>query len=140
VIQRYKNTIAAQFFGHSHMVLRFHSSFLYNLTSDNRTSLKSPILIGTIRQLKTLIVSYLSHLPLLQQVGIVQKSCITAHIELLPGGNPAFKMYDVDPDTFEIIDMKVFLSECDLSNKSFAFNLTRVLANISDPTFQTSRE
>jgi sphingomyelin phosphodiesterase len=29
----------------------------------------------------------------------------------MEGGNPAFKMYDVDPDTFEIMDIKVYTSE-----------------------------
>lgn len=27
------------------------------------------------------------------------------------GGNPSFKMYDVDPDTYEIMDARVFTSE-----------------------------
>ncbi|KAI0702327.1 sphingomyelin phosphodiesterase [Cytidiella melzeri] len=35
-------------------------------------------------------------------------------------GNPAFKLYDVDPDTFEVMDMKVYF------------------ANISDPNFHIS--
>ncbi len=26
------------------------------------------------------------------------------------GGNPAFKLYDVDPDTYEVMDVKVFMS------------------------------
>jgi sphingomyelin phosphodiesterase len=25
------------------------------------------------------------------------------------GGNPAFKLYDIDPDTYEILDAKVFM-------------------------------
>lgn len=29
---------------------------------------------------------------------------------VLLGGNPAFKIYDVDPDTFEVMDMKVYYS------------------------------
>lgn len=27
------------------------------------------------------------------------------------GGNPAFKLYDVDPDTFEVMDANVFMGE-----------------------------
>lgn len=27
------------------------------------------------------------------------------------GGNPAFKMYEIDPDTFEIVDLKVYTSK-----------------------------
>ncbi|TFY80526.1 hypothetical protein EWM64_g3486 [Hericium alpestre] len=34
-------------------------------------------------------------------------------------GNPAFKLYDVDPDTYEVMDMKVYMT------------------NVSDPNFQT---
>lgn len=26
------------------------------------------------------------------------------------GGNPAFKIYDVDPDTYEIMDARVYMS------------------------------
>lgn len=26
-------------------------------------------------------------------------------------GNPAFKVYDVDPDTYEIMDARVYISE-----------------------------
>lgn len=26
------------------------------------------------------------------------------------GGNPAFKIYDVDPDTFQVMDMRVYIS------------------------------
>ncbi|KAF8524294.1 hypothetical protein BU17DRAFT_23931, partial [Hysterangium stoloniferum] len=37
-------------------------------------------------------------------------------------GNPAFKLYDIDPDTLEVMDMKVFIT------------------NTSDPNFQTKRE
>ena len=36
------------------------------------------------------------------------------------GGNPAFKFYDIDPDTYELMDVRVFF------------------ANTSSPTFQTS--
>jgi hypothetical protein len=27
------------------------------------------------------------------------------------GGYPAFKIYDVDPDTFEVMDVKVYMSQ-----------------------------
>jgi hypothetical protein len=30
------------------------------------------------------------------------------------GGNPAFKVYDIDPDTFEVMDVKVYSSKLDI--------------------------
>jgi hypothetical protein len=27
------------------------------------------------------------------------------------GGNPAFKLYDIDPDTLEVMDAKVYMSK-----------------------------
>lgn len=57
---------------------------------------------------------------------------------MIQGGNPAFKMYDVDSETFEIMDVKVYTSECIVS-----FHWTNAdlgLANMSDPTFQSTRK
>jgi hypothetical protein len=30
--------------------------------------------------------------------------------QTISGGNPQFKVYDVDPDTYEIMDARVFMS------------------------------
>lgn len=39
------------------------------------------------------------------------------------GGYPAFKMYDIDPDTYEIMDVKVYMSQ-------FTFPLHRTNTNL----------
>ncbi|KAF5357090.1 hypothetical protein D9756_006561 [Leucocoprinus leucothites] len=83
VVQRYKNTIAGQFYGHSH-VDEFAISYsdYNNRTAENAVS---TMWIGP---------------------------------SLTPrSGNPAFKIYDVDPDTYEIMDARVFIG--DLSDPSF---------------------
>jgi len=54
------------------------------------------------------------------------------------GGNPAFKIYDVDPDTFEIMDVKVYTSKFIVSFT--AQTLIWSKANMSDPNFQTTRK
>ncbi|KAI0083450.1 sphingomyelin phosphodiesterase [Irpex rosettiformis] len=86
IVQRYKNTIAAQFFGHSHKdEFEIAYSDWNNQTADTADSIEfiGPALTPT-------------------------------------SGNPAFKLYDVDPDTFEVMDMKVYFT------------------NVSDPTFHES--
>lgn len=30
-------------------------------------------------------------------------------LTIASGGNPAFKLYDIDPDTYEVMDAKVFM-------------------------------
>jgi sphingomyelin phosphodiesterase len=74
VIQRYKHTIANQFFGHTHSD---EFQLAYSNYSD-RT-----------------------------------KDTVTSMAWIAPSltprsGNPAFKVYDVDPDTYEIMDAKVY--------------------------------
>ncbi|KAJ7082370.1 sphingomyelin phosphodiesterase [Mycena belliarum] len=86
VLQRYKNTVAGQFFGHSHKdQFEIAYSDYRNQTAENAVSVA---LIG----------------PALTPTS----------------GNPAFKVYEIDPDTFEVMDASVFFT------------------NISDPTFQIS--
>ncbi|KAI0050799.1 sphingomyelin phosphodiesterase [Auriscalpium vulgare] len=86
IVQRYKNTIAAQFFGHSHKdEFEVAYSDYSNRTASNADSI---VFIG----------------PALTPTS----------------GNPAFKLYDVDSDTYEILDAKTFIT------------------NISDPSFQTT--
>ncbi|GJE99928.1 sphingomyelin phosphodiesterase [Phanerochaete sordida] len=85
ITQRYKNTIAAQFFGHSHKdQFEIAYSDFNDQTADTATSIAivAPALTPT-------------------------------------SGNPAFKIYDIDPDTFEIMDAKVYIT------------------NISTPNFQS---
>lgn len=59
------------------------------------------------------------------------------------GGNPAFKVYDIDPDTFEIMDARTYMSEHLIVATMFFFKLIVVgsnAANISDPMFQLHRK
>ncbi|KAJ7157546.1 sphingomyelin phosphodiesterase [Mycena crocata] len=86
VLQRYKNTIAGQFFGHSHKdQFEIAYSDYSNQTAQNAVSVA---LIG----------------PALTPTS----------------GNPAFKSYSIDPDTFEVMDVHV------------------IFTDISDPNFQTN--
>ncbi|KAI0061958.1 sphingomyelin phosphodiesterase [Artomyces pyxidatus] len=84
IVQRYINTVAAQFFGHSHKD-QFEIAYS-DFSNQTASSADSIVFIG----------------PALTPTS----------------GNPAFKIYDVDPDTFEVMDAKVFIT------------------NISDPHFQ----
>ncbi|KAH9944712.1 Metallo-dependent phosphatase-like protein [Amylocystis lapponica] len=84
VIQRYKDTIAGQFYGHTHAdEFAIAYSNYSEQTAENAVSLA---MIG----------------PALTPMS----------------GNPAFKVYDVDPDTFEIMDARTYMT------------------NISDPFYQ----
>ncbi|KAM6503440.1 Metallo-dependent phosphatase-like protein [Amanita muscaria] len=88
VIQRYHNTIAAQFYGHTHFASHCDQFAIAYSDYTNRTAENAV------------------------SVGLIAPS-------LTPrSGQPAFKLYDVDPDTYEIMDAKVYLS------------------NVSDPSFQ----
>ncbi|KAJ7067511.1 sphingomyelin phosphodiesterase [Mycena amicta] len=85
IIQRYHNTIAAQFFGHSHK-----DQFEIAYSNYSEQTARNAVGVGLIGPALT-----------------------------PTSGNPAFKVYDIDPDTFEVMDSSVFFS------------------NISDPNFQT---
>ncbi|KAF8888534.1 Metallo-dependent phosphatase-like protein [Infundibulicybe gibba] len=85
IVQRYKMTIAGQFFGHSH---KDQFEIAYSDYSN---------------QIAANAVSIAQIAPALTP----------------SSGNPAFKVYDVDPDTFEVMDAKVFLT------------------NMTDPSFTT---
>lgn len=55
------------------------------------------------------------------------------------GGNPAFKIYDVDPDTFEIMDSRVYFSMSFFPPLRAGSPANSVhLANITAPNFQSS--
>ncbi|KAF8195288.1 sphingomyelin phosphodiesterase [Mycena galopus ATCC 62051] len=84
VLQRYINTIAAQFFGHSHM-----DQFEIAYSNYSEQTAANAVAVGLIGPALT-----------------------------PTSGNPAFKFYDIDPDTFEVMDSSV------------------IFTNISDPTFQ----
>ncbi|KIM91286.1 hypothetical protein PILCRDRAFT_507 [Piloderma croceum F 1598] len=86
IIQRYKNSIAGQFFGHSHQDQ-------FEIAYSDYSNQQAATAIG-----------FASLSPALTP----------------RSGNPAFKMYDVDPDTFEVVDIKVYTT------------------NMSDPSFQTT--
>jgi len=76
VIQRYKNTIAGQFYGHTHAD-EFAIGYS-NYSDQTAANAMSVAMIG----------------PALTPMS----------------GNPAFKMYDIDPDTFEIMDARVYIT------------------------------
>ncbi|KAG7095381.1 hypothetical protein E1B28_006138 [Marasmius oreades] len=85
ILQRYKNTIAGHFFGHSHKdEFQIAYSDYNDQTADNAVNFASigPALTPT-------------------------------------SGNPAFKVYDVDSDTFGLMNVKV------------------IFANTSEPSFQS---
>ncbi|KAJ7622053.1 sphingomyelin phosphodiesterase [Roridomyces roridus] len=84
ILQRYKNTITGQFFGHSHK-----DQFEIAYSNYSEQTAANAVGLGWIAPALT-----------------------------PTSGNPAFKVYDVDPDTFEIMDAKVYFT------------------NISDPEFQ----
>uniref|UniRef100_A0A0W0GDV1 Calcineurin-like phosphoesterase domain-containing protein n=1 Tax=Moniliophthora roreri TaxID=221103 RepID=A0A0W0GDV1_MONRR len=86
VVQRYKNTIAGQFFGHTHA-----DEFEIAYSDYNKRT----------------------------------KDTATGIVWIAPAltprsGNPAFKVYDIDPDTYEVMDAKVYS------------------ADLNDPNFQTT--
>ncbi|KAK7026880.1 hypothetical protein VNI00_015422 [Paramarasmius palmivorus] len=86
VVQRYKNTIAGQFFGHTHA-----DEFQIAYSDYSKRS----------------------------------KDTATGFVWVAPAltprsGNPAFKVYDVDPDTYEVMDAKVYS------------------ADLNDPNYQNS--
>ncbi|KAJ7500301.1 sphingomyelin phosphodiesterase [Mycena galericulata] len=84
ILQRYKNTIAGQFFGHSHK-----DQFEIAYSNYSEQTAENAVSVGLIGPALT-----------------------------PTSGNPAFKVYEIDPDTFEVMDSSVFFT------------------NISDPTFQ----
>ncbi|EKM50588.1 uncharacterized protein PHACADRAFT_263949 [Phanerochaete carnosa HHB-10118-sp] len=86
ITQRYKNTIAAQFFGHSH---KDQFEIAYSDYNDQTASTATSI-------------------------------AFIAPALTPTSGNPAFKIYDIDPDTFEVMDMRVYIT------------------NISAPNFQST--
>jgi hypothetical protein len=57
--------------------------------------------------------------------------------ELQTGGNPAFRIYDVDPDTYEIMDSLTYFS------KSLTIILDwysmNFIGDMSDPNYQITR-
>ncbi|KAJ6450148.1 sphingomyelin phosphodiesterase [Mycena sanguinolenta] len=84
VLQRYINTIAGQFFGHSHK-----DQFEIAYSNYSEQTAANAVSVGLIGPALT-----------------------------PTSGNPAFKFYDIDPDTFSVMDSSV------------------IFTNISDPEFQ----
>ncbi|KAH8113916.1 sphingomyelin phosphodiesterase [Phellopilus nigrolimitatus] len=84
IVQRYRHTIAGQFFGHTH-----HDQFQIAYTNYSDQTAENAMSFGLIAP------------------------------SLTPtNGNPAFTVYDVDPDTYDIMDAKVYI------------------ANMSEPSYQ----
>ncbi|TFK38175.1 Metallo-dependent phosphatase-like protein [Crucibulum laeve] len=83
IVQRYRNTIAAQFYGHTH-----EDEFVIGYSDYDNQNANTADSIGWIAP------------------------------SLTPrSGNPAFKVYDIDPDTYEVMDAHVLIS--DLADPSF---------------------
>ncbi|KAF5378767.1 hypothetical protein D9615_006955 [Tricholomella constricta] len=80
IVQRYKNTIAGQFYGHSHQ-----DQFAIAYSNYARRSAETAVSVGWIGPALTPRDS-----------------------------NPAFRVYDVDPDTYEIMDSRVFRTTWEL--------------------------
>ncbi|KAJ7185414.1 sphingomyelin phosphodiesterase [Mycena filopes] len=83
IVQRYKDTIAAQFFGHTH---RDEFEVAYSDYGDR--SRETAVSVAWIAP------------------ALTPRS-----------GNPGFKVYDIDPDTYEIMDAKVYF--VDLANPNY---------------------
>ncbi|KAI0034863.1 sphingomyelin phosphodiesterase [Vararia minispora EC-137] len=86
VLQRYKNTIAGQFFGHTH-VDQFQVAYSDYANRNAQTADGFAWIMPSLTP---------------------------------TSGHPSFRVYDVDPDTYEIMDAHTFI------------------ANMSDPNFQTN--
>lgn len=53
-------------------------------------------------------------------------------------GNPVFRIYDVDPDTYDVMDFRTYTSECIDPSAIFDASETDTLrpANVDGPEFQ----
>ncbi|KAI1745952.1 V-type ATPase [Xylaria scruposa] len=85
IVNRYEATIAALFFGHTHL-----DEFEISYSNYSRRTLDNAVAVSYIGPSMT-----------------------------PTSGNPAFRVYDIDPVTFEVLD------------------ITTYIANMSDPTFQS---
>jgi sphingomyelin phosphodiesterase len=144
IIQRYKNSIAGQFFGHSHKV-SIIVSFIFLL--GKWQAFTSPLgqsqdqfeiaYSDYSNQTATTAMAFASISPALTptSLSLAYLSYTILTNQAVEGGNPAFKMYDVDPDTFEIMDVKVYTSKI-AGYFSMRKTLIWDLANMSDLGFQ----
>ncbi|KAJ7111829.1 sphingomyelin phosphodiesterase [Mycena epipterygia] len=82
VLQRYRNTIAGQFFGHSHK-----DQFEIAYSNYSEQTAQNAVSVGLIGPALT-----------------------------PTSGNPAFKVYEIDPDTFEVMDASVFFTNISAPN------------------------
>ncbi|KAJ7913871.1 sphingomyelin phosphodiesterase [Mycena leptocephala] len=87
IVQRYRHTIAGQFFGHTHV-----DEFQIAYSDYEHRGADTAVGVSWIAP------------------ALTPRS-----------GNPAFRVYDVDPDTYEIMDSKVYMSD------------------LKNPTYQTKR-
>ncbi|KAJ7716970.1 sphingomyelin phosphodiesterase [Mycena maculata] len=86
VLQRYKNTIAGQFFGHSHMD-QFEIAYSNYSDQTAQTAVSAALIAPALTP---------------------------------NSGNPAFKVYSIDPDTYEVMDASVFFTNA--STPQFQIN------------------
>ncbi|KAK4047454.1 hypothetical protein OIV83_005366 [Microbotryomycetes sp. JL201] len=103
IFERYHNTIAAHFYGHSHVD---EFEIAYPDYNDRRADTANGIayIAGALTPASTWW--QLAH----------EKLC--TDLLDLKGGNPVFRVYDIDPDTYEVMDF------------------TPYYANKTDPTYQ----
>ncbi|KAG6824753.1 hypothetical protein H0H93_001577, partial [Arthromyces matolae] len=87
IVQRYKNTIAAQFYGHSHQ-----DQFEIAYSDYTKQTEANAVSVAWIAP------------------------SLTPRV-FMSDGNPAFKTYDIDPDTYEVMDAHVYYA--DVSSSSF---------------------
>lgn len=143
VVQRYKDTIAAHFFGHSHSVNLTYICHLqlewywWSGRNGNRVLRLHP---PNRRQCRQRLV-HRSRIDSKKYIATTLFGKIN-QIGPLIGGNPAFKVYDVDPDTYEIMDSRVYISEycVKLLNVFWEVQSSNYIGNMGDPSFQSDRE
>lgn len=83
-----------------------------NSRSPTRTLITRPLILRTVSSLSVPLlhrrVSDLCDHRFTREPWLLQLRPLASYMVI--GGNPAFKVYDVDPDTFEVMDMKVYMS------------------------------
>ena len=95
VVQRYKNTIAGQFYGHTHA-----DEFAIGYSNYSERTAENAVSIAMIGPAMTPMSE-----SRLRSMGGLECSCA-----MCVGGNPAFKVYDIDPDSYEIMDVRSYYS------------------------------
>lgn len=98
ILQRYSGTIAALFFGHTHMD-QFQINYSNKTTTWNDRDHKHGEAHKQRNSSNAIVTSYLA--PSLSPFR----------------GNPSFRVYDVDPETFGVLDVTTYMA--DMNDKAF---------------------